>query len=149
MTLAVLIPTVNRAELLEPLVANIHDTTITPHQVYLIMEDHDHASLAAANGLNAVRVIGSYGSNAAAVNAGYHASTEPFVAILNDDIHCTPDWDIAALARFSDSIHIVGINQGDRRCTVILDGPPRLHPTALRRVRPARHAVPRVRQSVP
>ena len=147
--IAVLVPTVNRAELLEPLVANIHDTTITPHRVYLVMEDHDHASLAAADGLDAVGVVGSYGSNAAAVNAGYHASVEPFVAILNDDIRCTPDWDIPALARFSDSIHIVGINQGDGRCTSFLDGPPRVHPGALRRVRRAGHGLSRVRQSVP
>ena len=116
--LAVLVPTVNRAHLLQPVVANIHEMTITSHRVYLIMEDDDQASIDAADGLlGAVSVIGRFGSNAAAVNAGYHASTEPHLAILNDDIRCTPAWDLAALKHFSDTIQIVGINQGDGRCS--------------------------------
>jgi hypothetical protein len=115
--LAVLVPTVNRAHLLAPLVTNIHETTPTSHRIYLVMEANDLPSVAAAAGLDAESVVGGFGSNAAAVNGGYRASTEPFIAILNDDVACTPGWAETALAHMSDETHIVGINQGDGRCT--------------------------------
>lgn len=115
--LAVLVPTVNRANLLETVVENIHATTTSSHLIYLIMEETDGNSLEAAEGLDALSVIGTFGSNAAAVNAGYRASVEPYVAILNDDIACTPGWDQTALEYLSDKTHVVGLNQGDGRCT--------------------------------
>lgn len=115
--LAVIVPTVNRADKLEPLVANIHEATATPHRVYLVMETWDQDSIEVAAGLDTVDVIGEFGSNATAVNGGYRASAEPFVALLNDDVVCHPGWDTAALGYMSDTTHIVGINQGDGRCT--------------------------------
>jgi hypothetical protein len=117
MTLAVLVPTVNRADKLQALVADIHATTTTPHRVYLVMEDWDTDSIDVADQLDTVDVIGTFGSNAAAVNGGYRASTEPFMAIVNDDCRFIEDWDTAALAHMSDTIHIVGINQGNGVCT--------------------------------
>lgn len=115
--LAVIVPTVNRADKLAPLVADIHANTQTPHRVYLVMEHWDTASIDAAKPLDTVDVIGTFGSNAAAVNGGYRASREPFVALVNDDCRFTPGWDTAALAHMSDSTHIVGINQGNGVCT--------------------------------
>lgn len=115
--LAVLVPTVNRADVLVRLVENIHDTTETAHMVYLVVEEWDTDSLRAADSTDATSVVGVFGSNAAAVNGGYRASVEPFVAILNDDVRCTPGWDTKALAYMSDTVHVVGINQGDGRCT--------------------------------
>lgn len=115
--LAVLVPTVNRADVLDGLVANIHDTTGTAHVVYLVMEDWDTDSIRAAACTDATAVVGVFGSNAAAVNGGYRHSTEPFLAIVNDDCRFTPGWDTAALKYMSDTVHIVGINQGDGRCT--------------------------------
>jgi hypothetical protein len=114
--LAVLVPTVNRADLLENLVTNIHETTVTPHVIYLIIEVDDPGSWEVARHLDAVCVAGDFGSNAAAVNNGYWASTEPFVAIVNDDCRFIPGWDTIALSYMSDQVHIVGINQGDGRC---------------------------------
>ncbi len=115
--LAVLVPTVHRANVLPGLVANIHATTRMTHRIYLVMEDWDTASLAASEPLDAVRVFGTFGSNATAVNGGYWASSEPFVAIVNDDCLFLDGWDLAAHKYMSDTTHIVGINQGDGRCT--------------------------------
>lgn len=115
--LAVVVPTVNRAGMLEALVANIHAATATKHRVYLVMETDDQESIRVAERLDTIDVIGEFGSNATAVNGGYWAATEPFLALLNDDVVCHPGWDTAALAYMSDTIHIVGLNQGDGRCT--------------------------------
>lgn len=115
--LAVIVPTVNRANLLGPLVRNIHATTALTHRVYLVMENRDTESIVAARDTDALRVVGVFGSNAAAVNAGYRASTEPYLALVNDDCRFLPGWDLAAHKYLSDTTHIVGINQGDGRCT--------------------------------
>jgi glycosyltransferase involved in cell wall biosynthesis len=115
--IAVLIPTVNRADMLEQLVANIHDVTVSDHRVYLVMEKDDTDSIMAAERLDTVDVIGSYGSCSTGMNAGYWASTEPFVAIANDDCVFHNGWD-NALAIFDDHTHIVGLDDGhgDPKC---------------------------------
>ena len=61
-------------------------------------------------------MVGEYGSCSAAVNAGYWASTEAFVAVVNDDVIFHPGWDAAALARFNSQVHIVGMNDGLGDC---------------------------------
>ena len=47
-TLAVIVPTVSRDDMLEALVANIHDATECAHRVYLVMEETDMKSRKAA-----------------------------------------------------------------------------------------------------
>lgn len=115
-SIAVLIPTINRAQMLPALVANIHAATEGDHHVYLVMEADDSKSGDAAARLNTTDVFGDFGSCAAAINAGYWASTEPFVLIANDDCVFHPGWDTAALAHFSDGVHIVGVNDGASDC---------------------------------
>ena len=118
MSVAVIVPTINRAEMLEPLVENIHAATESEHLIYLVVEDDDTESIEASRSLDAVLVPGSFGSCSTAINAGYRASTEPFVAIVNDDCIFHPGWDTAALKYFSDTVHIVGMNDGygDTKC---------------------------------
>jgi glycosyltransferase involved in cell wall biosynthesis len=114
--IAVIVPTVNRADMLEALVANIHQATLNDHQIYLVMEVTDHATQEASKALDVQRVVGTYGSCSVAVNAGYRASTEPFVAVVNDDCYFHANWDAHALQYFTDSIHIVGMNDGHGDC---------------------------------
>jgi hypothetical protein len=114
--LAVIVPTVKRADMLEALVFNIHEVTQTKHRIYLVLESDDEESLKVAKGLDSVDVVGEYGSNATAVNGGYRASKEPFLAIVNDDCLFHRGWDLAALKYFSDDVHVVGLNQGDGTC---------------------------------
>lgn len=114
--IAVLIPTINRADMLAQLAANIFDATDGQVRIYLIMEHDDRASIKAAESLDTTDIVGEFGSCSAAMNAGYWASTEPFVLIANDDCVFHPGWDTAALRYFNDHIHIVGVNDGVGDC---------------------------------
>jgi hypothetical protein len=111
-SVAVIVPTVNRADMLEALVENIHDATEGEHQVYLVMEEDDQDSLAVSERLDVCSVIGTFGYCSVAINIGYRASSEPFVAITNDDCIFHQGWDTAALRCFNDQIHVVGMNDG-------------------------------------
>jgi hypothetical protein len=102
--------------MLPALVENIHDATETEHRVYLVMEHDDTDSILAATKLDTVDVLGEFGSCSVAVNAGYRASDEPFVAIANDDCVFHRGWDTAALAKFSETVHVVGMNDGLGDC---------------------------------
>ena len=112
----VICPTLGRPDKLAPLVENIHASTATPHTVYLVMETSDRDSIRAAEGLDTMDVIGSFGSCAKAVNGGYMASEDPFFAVINDDCKLHPGWDVNALAKFDESTHIVGLNDGSGDC---------------------------------
>ena len=114
--LDVIIPTVNRADRLADLVANVHDTTETPHTVYLVMEKTDRDSIDAAAKLDTIDVIGDYGACSVAVNNGYLAGESEFFAVANDDVRFHDGWDTAALAYFTDDIHVVGLNDGSGDC---------------------------------
>ena len=102
--------------MLAALVKNIHAVTETEHRVYLVMEHDDKDSISAAEKLDTIDVIGQFGSCSVAVNAGYRASDEPYAAVGNDDLVFHPGWDTTALACFSDTIHIVGMNDGMGDC---------------------------------
>lgn len=114
--IAIIIPTYLRADRLQALVDNIHAATVSVHQVYLILEDADDASVQVAAGLDAISIVGEYGSFAVAANAGYQLTCEPLVMFGNDDIRLHDGWDEAATAKLSDSIHVVGLNDGSSDC---------------------------------
>lgn len=116
--LAILIPTLGRADKLVPLLANIAATTETPHTVYFVMERTDTASHEALRGIDAVRVIGDFGSCAKAMNAGYRRSSEPYIFTGNDDLWFRPGWDLAALAALEEpGKHVCGTNDAHGRMT--------------------------------
>jgi hypothetical protein len=114
--IAVLIPTLGRADALASLVENIHSATHSSHRIYLVIEDDDAASIGAAQKLDAIRVLGRFGSCARAVNEGYRVSTEPYFAVGNDDCNFQDGWDVKALAHFNDTVQIVGLNDGSGDC---------------------------------
>lgn len=116
--IAVLVPTLRRADKLEAIAENVHAATKDPRLVF-IAEHTDLETVEALHNLKdaATCIIGDYGSCAAAMNAGYRGSTEPFVFTSNDDILLHEGWDEAALAVMSDTTHIVGTNDGNGRMT--------------------------------
>jgi hypothetical protein len=115
-TLAILCPTLNRAETLPGLVENIHKNTETPHTIYFVMEAHDRDSFNAVKGLDCWAVQGRFGSCAAAYNAGFEFSTEPFCFLANDDLEFPAGWELPALSMIED-YPIVGVNEGHNRMT--------------------------------
>jgi glycosyltransferase involved in cell wall biosynthesis len=115
--LAILCPTLNRADKLPALVRNIRDNTQTPHTLYFIMESHDRDSFEAVKHTHARIVVGRYGSCAAAYNAGFHYSIEPYCFLANDDLSFPKGWELPALQMVKDGTPIVGVNEGHGRMT--------------------------------
>jgi hypothetical protein len=115
--LAVLCPTLNRAEKLPGLVEQIHANTVTPHTIYFVMEAHDRESFNAVKGLDCWAVQGRFGSCAAAYNAGFEFSTEPFCFLANDDLEFPEGWELPALRMIQAGTPIVGVNEGHGRMT--------------------------------
>lgn len=117
--LAIIVPTRYRANMLGPLVANLRETTETPFRIYFVCEESDTDTLDVLEQLaddDVYAVVVEKGSVTISTNAGYRASTEPYVFLANDDVHFHQGWDTAALAKFSPEIHIVGTNDGNGRC---------------------------------
>lgn len=111
--IAVICPTLGRPDKLAALVENVHATTDSEHRIYLVMETSDQDSIRAAESLNTIDVLGTFGSCAKAVNGGYRASDEPYFAVINDDCVLHEGWDTAALAH---DTPIVGLNDGSGDC---------------------------------
>lgn len=117
--LAVLIPTVHRAEKLQPLLDNIAQATAVPHRTYFIAETDDPATKEALWSLTGehMAVFGRFGSCARAMNAGVQASTEPYLFTGNDDLMFHPGWAEAALRELHPPTMAVGTNDGHGRMT--------------------------------
>lgn len=116
--LAVLCPTVHRADRLEALAGNLRDNTSVTYKLYLIIEGWDEPTFNAASRIpDAVTVRGDFGSCAAAYNAGFSASSEPYVFLANDDLEFPEGWETPALEMVRDGIPIVGVNEGHGRMT--------------------------------
>lgn len=117
-TLAVLCPTVNRADKLEALADNLRDNTETACRLYLIGEHWDKDTVEATNRIDdCFPVFGDFGSCAAAYNAGFEASTEPYVFLANDDLEFPEGWELPALRMIQAGTPIVGVNEGHNRMT--------------------------------
>lgn len=114
--LAILCPTLNRADVLPGLVEQIRENTSTPHRIYFGMEAHDRESFDAVKGLDVWAVQGRFGSCAAAYNALFEFSTEPFCFLANDDLEFPQGWELPALAML-EKHPIVGVNEGHGRMT--------------------------------
>lgn len=117
--IAVLVPTVNRADVLEGVLANIAEATTVPHRAYVIAEYSDKDTVKVLRRLKGehLSVFGDFGSAAKAMNAGYWASDEDFVFTSNDDVRLHEGWAEAALDVMGDDTHIVGTNDGNGRMT--------------------------------
>jgi glycosyltransferase involved in cell wall biosynthesis len=115
-TLAIICPTLNRADKLPDLVRQVHANTETPHTLYFVMESHDRDSFNAVKGLDCELVVGRFGSCAAAYNAGFDYATEPYNFLANDDLEFPEGWELPALA-LMDEWPIVGVNEGHNRMT--------------------------------
>ena len=117
-TLAILCPTVNRHDKLEELAAQVKANTVTPYTLYFIGEHWDADTVQVTNRIeDCFTVFGDFGSCAAAYNAGFEASTEPYVFLANDDLAFPEGWEMPALRMIQDGTPIVGVNEGHNRMT--------------------------------
>lgn len=114
--LAILLPTLNRSEVLPDLIDQIAANTGTPHKVYLGIETPDEATKKVSETLDTIDVIGYHGSCAAAYNSTFQASEEPYCFLANDDLEFPKGWEVEALSLIDDT-PIVGVNEGHGRMT--------------------------------
>jgi hypothetical protein len=108
---AILIPTYGRPHRVEPLTRSIRDNTKIPYSIYFIVEEHDQATIEAANRVGA-RMIINQGepTYASCINTAYTATTERFFLLGADDIELTPGCLAEAVSCMSDSrIGVVGV----------------------------------------
>lgn len=116
--LAILIPTVNRADKLVDVYDDLVTHTTASFRVYFVMEEWDADSISAVEHLPSKSIVGDYGSCAAAYNAGFDASCEPYVFLSNDDVQYPEGWQEPALHILkSGAAKVVGVNEGHGRMT--------------------------------
>lgn len=92
-TVSAIIPTWNRAVLVEYILTNLAEQTRPPDEVIIVDNGSRDETLAVANRLGARAV--AFPENrgfAAAVNAGIEHSTGEWILILNNDVRLERDW---------------------------------------------------------
>jgi glycosyltransferase involved in cell wall biosynthesis len=113
MSVALLIPVLNRPGNVAPLLASIQATTPTPYRVLFICDPGDVAeqdAIAKAGG----EMISPGGGYARKIRAGIDATDEPLIFIGADDLRFHQDWLPTALAQMN-GVQVVGVNDTIRR----------------------------------
>ncbi|HXE65186.1 MAG TPA: glycosyltransferase family 2 protein [Bryobacteraceae bacterium] len=92
-TVSAIIPTWNRAALIESLLTNLAEQTRPPDEVIVVDNGSRDETLAVARKLGAeVIAFPENRGFAVAVNAGIQRSSSDWVLILNNDVRLEPDW---------------------------------------------------------
>lgn len=110
MNVAILIPTLGRADSLAPLLQNLRQVTEFRYRVYFVV---DHEDLDTRHVLETMpgfdfQVVVCDGTFPQKTNAGYRASTEELVAPLADDVVFHDGWLQAVLPHFQAGWQVVG-----------------------------------------
>ena len=93
--LAILIPTLGRADRLEPLVENIAETTPPIYRVLFVVDSDDEETFYALGGTAVPdRVFFVFGSGTypEKINAAVRATDEPWLLLTADDVRFHPGW---------------------------------------------------------
>jgi len=101
--IAILIPTLGRADRIASIVENIARTTHLPHTIYFICEPWDQATIDAIpkSDPRVVQVINQKPNTyVSAINLGYELSNEDYIFCGSDDIEFTLWWDKEASQYF-------------------------------------------------
>lgn len=115
MSVAILVPVLNRPAAVEPLLANIADATPEPHRVIFIVDEHDEHERAAVTAAGGEELVVNAGY-AAKINAATAATSEPYLFLGADDLRFHQGWLPEALRRMRPNIGVVGTNDlGNRR----------------------------------
>lgn len=115
---AIIVPVLDRPHRVAPLIDSIEGATRLPHRLLFVVSDNDRAERAAleAAGADHLVVGRRQVSYPAKINAGYRATTEPWLFLAADDIAPRDGWLDAALALAGDGVHVIGTNDlGNRR----------------------------------
>lgn len=114
MSVAILVPALARPQSVAPFMEAVKAFTPEPYRVLWICDPGDvpeQDAIARAGGW----MISPGGGYAQKIRAGVQATDEPLVFTAADDLQFTADWLGAATARMTDTIDVVGVNDGIRR----------------------------------
>jgi len=115
----ILVPVLRRPHRVHPLLESLAANTPEPHRVLFLCSPDDEAEIEAVRSSGADYLICKPwmpGDYARKINHGYHHSTEPLIFLGADDLKFHPDWLPNALARLTETIHVVGTNDlGNKR----------------------------------
>jgi glycosyltransferase involved in cell wall biosynthesis len=107
---AILIPTLGRADALAPLLQNLRQVTEFRYRVYFVVDHDDHETrhvLETMPGFD-FQTVGCDGTFPQKTNAGFEASSEELVAPLADDVVFHAGWLEAVLPHFEAGWQVVG-----------------------------------------
>lgn len=109
--LAILVPVLRRPHRVKPLLESIAAATPGEPRVLFIADADDDDELAALSEVGAEYLkLEPPVSWARKINAGYEATTEPFLFIAADDLAFHPGWFARAMSYMRPGIEIVGTN---------------------------------------
>lgn len=109
---AILVPVLGRPHRVAPLVSSIKGATPGPHRIVFVVTEDDTAErdAIAEAGLEPLVVARRDVSYPVKINAGYRATTEPWLFLAADDVDFRPGWLDAAFAEVDEGVHVVGTN---------------------------------------
>lgn len=111
--IGIVIPTYKRPHAIKRAHDNAHENTETPHKIYFVIEPEEWGSYNVIKENNYNLIISKYpGNHTGAANTAYEETHEPFFIIANDDFNFHKGWDTIALAKMTDGIGVVGLNDG-------------------------------------
>jgi glycosyltransferase involved in cell wall biosynthesis len=117
-SLAILVPVLNRPHRVEPLLRSIAEATTGPYRVVFLSDQGDTAeqdAITEAGVAFRVHNIICGGSYARKINIGVGLVTEPLVFFGADDLDFKPGWLEAAKRRTAEGTQVVGVNDLIRR----------------------------------
>ena len=107
--IAVLVPTLNRADRLKSVADNIHKNTKISHKIYFLIERSDINSKAEILRIGENYIFNEGVQYVGAINTGYRNTTEPFIMCASDDLDFRKGWDKACMDVMKDeTIGITG-----------------------------------------
>ena len=110
--ISVVIPTTGRPERLAQVAANIGQATGTPHEILMVAEPGDEATIAAVRAIPGARLVLNEraASYAGAMNTAAPAATGRYLLAASDDLRFHPGWDAAVLAVMTGEVRVGGTN---------------------------------------
>lgn len=108
MSLAILVPVLDRPHYVRPLLDSIERATSQPYRVLFLCDPGDTAEQ------DAIAAVGGWmlspgGTYAAKINAGVRATSEPLILLAADDVRPHPGWLQSARAAMTSGAQVVGL----------------------------------------
>lgn len=111
LTVAVIVPVLNRPRNVSRTIADVAAATPTPHRVLFVADPDDRVELDALDAAGADYVVMErHATYAKKINAGFAATTEPLVFSAADDLHFHPGWLERASSLLDGTVQVVGTN---------------------------------------